>query len=331
MPLKPKYCAHCGESVTTREIEGRRRVVCPSCNTIFYENPLPVAASIVCNNRREVMLVRRKNEPHAGMWCLPMGFAETGESIADAALRELREETGVEGCVRRLLDADSVYSDYYGDLLVITFEVSRTGGEPHPGDDAAAVSHFPIGAHPPLAFSANERALERFADEHMQEWEIQDSFIALQSHQDKAMLSDPLVELIQAGAETVAHQWLEDVRRNATTPSYHTLKRDPLLGAAVGVITQLGRWLRGTEAPREVAAFYRTLMRQHKAQGIELHELISSLALLKKHIWEFVRSHGSWERTIDVYRGLELNRRVALFFDKATYHASREFGRGAPR
>jgi 8-oxo-dGTP diphosphatase len=114
MPLKPKYCSQCGKRVATRRMEGRERVVCPACEHIFYENPLPVAAGVVLNERREVLLVKRKREPHRGMWCLPMGFAEMGETIEAAATRELQEETGVQGGVLRLLDVDSLASRYYG-------------------------------------------------------------------------------------------------------------------------------------------------------------------------------------------------------------------------
>ncbi len=99
MSVKPDYCARCGQAVVTRVVCDRQRVVCPACETVFYENSLPVAASIVLNERREVLLVKRKREPHKGKWRLPMGFAEMGETIADAAVRELKEETGVNACL----------------------------------------------------------------------------------------------------------------------------------------------------------------------------------------------------------------------------------------
>lgn len=60
---------------------------------VFYDNPLPVASSIVVRDR-QLLLVRRRFMPKAGEWCLPMGFAEAGESIEAAALRELKEVAG---------------------------------------------------------------------------------------------------------------------------------------------------------------------------------------------------------------------------------------------
>ena len=330
MPVKPSYCARCGRAVVTQELEGRARVVCPTCETIFYENPLPVAASVVLNQQREVLLVKRRRDPHRGKWCLPMGFAEIGETIAAAALRELREETGVEARVLRLLDADSLESSHYGELLIVTFEMQKIGGSERPGDDAEETRYFSIEQHPPLAFSSNEKALRACATAHEQGWAIQDSFVTLQADEDKAMLSDELVALIRDRADEIAGLWLIDVRTNPTTRSYHMSDPDQLIERATLAISQFGRWLKGDEPPDEVKAFYRILAKERAAQGFRVHELLSSIALLKKHLWTFVCSQGVWEQPIDAYRVLELSRRVATFFDKATYHAAREFATNTP-
>jgi ADP-ribose pyrophosphatase YjhB (NUDIX family) len=108
-------------------VDGRTRVVCSAYNRVFYESPPPVAAAVVLNERREVLLVERQREPHRGWWCLPMGLAETGETIATAALRALWGESGVHGRVLRLVDADSFESSHYGDLLIVTLEVQKNG------------------------------------------------------------------------------------------------------------------------------------------------------------------------------------------------------------
>ena len=327
MPLKPKYCAQCGQAVVTQEVHGRARLVCAACGTVCYENPLPIAAAVVLNERREALLVRRRRDPHRGMWCLPMGFAELSETIAEAALRELHEEAGVEGHVVRLLDADSLPTDHYGDLLIVTFEVRKTSGEERAGDDAEEVRYYPIGQHPPLAFSSNEKALRACAAAHQEGWEIKDSFVALQREEGQSLLSDALVTGVQGRAEAIARQWLADVRTNATTPAYHTLDPERLQALAVQAISQFGRWLTDDDAREEVKVFSRDLARS-AAQGFKLHEVLSALALLKKHVWNAALELGVAERPIEMYRLLELNRRTALFFDKAMYHAAREFEAG---
>lgn len=325
MSVKAKYCSQCGAAVVTRVVEDRPREVCPECDAISYQNPLPVAASVVLNQDREVLLVKRKREPHKGMWCLPIGFAETGETIAEAARRELKEETGVESRVLRLLDTHSFYSDYYGDLLIVTFELEKIGGVEQAGDDAETVSYFPIKWLPPLAFDANEKAIGACADAHKDEWAIQDSFRSLQSDEGREMLSDALIAFIRDHAKEVTKAWIEDVRTNPTTLSYRKIDPDLLVDRCSTAISQFRRWLRGHEADQEVRAFYRTIGQERKAQGFPMHEVLSSQTLLRKHIFAYARSQGVWQRPLDVYRVLELNRRIALFFDKAIYHTIRGF------
>ena len=330
MPLTPRYCSQCGKPLTVQVIEGRDRIVCPECGTIFYQNPLPVAATVVLNAQREVLLVKRAREPHEGMWCLPMGFAEVGESIASAALRELREEAGIEGRIKHMLDSDSYASDYYGDLLIITYEAEKTAGIEQAGDDAAAVAYFAFDDLPALAFASNHKALSACLAAHQDDWAIHDSFNTLQAEHDGAMLSDSLVALIQRCAEEVARLWLSDVRSATTTPSYHKADEDLLLERATQAIAQFGRWLKGDEPSAEIGAFYRALASERKAQGFKSYELLSSLALLKKRIWAFARTRGDCKRPVEMYKLMELSRRMAAFFDKATFRAMREFDSQPP-
>jgi len=328
MPLKAKYCSQCAAVVATRPLEGRLREVCPQCGTVFYQNPLPVAACVVLNQHREVLLVKRKQEPRKGMWCLPIGFAETSETIGDAARRELKEEAGIEGRVLRLLDAGSFESDFYGDLLIVSFELEKIGGEERAGDDAEAVSYFPLNWLPPLAFSANDKAIEACVETHRDEWAIQDSFRSLQSDEGREMLSDALITFIRDHAREVTQQWFDDVRSNPTTISYQKIPPEQLFSRGHTAISQFGRWLKGSEADEEVRTFYRALGEERRAQGFAVHEVLSSLSLLRKYVWTYARSQGVWQRPIDVYRVLELNRRIALFFDKAVYHTVRGFEEG---
>jgi len=325
MPLKAKYCSQCGAAIASKIVEDRTRSVCPACDTIFYENPLPVAAAIVLNEKREVLLVKRKREPHKGMWCLPMGFAEMGETIAAAAARELREEACIRSHPLRLVDADSFHSDFYGDLLIVTFEMEKASGTEQAGDDAEAFSYFPLAQLPTLAFRSNTKALSAFADIHRDEWAIQDSFESLQANEGDEMLSDALVSFVQDNADEITHMWFEEVRSKPSTLSYQRVDADQLRERGRFAVSQFGRWLKGNEADQEVRDFYNVLGRDRKAQGFALYEVLSSLMLLRKHLWVYSRSRGVWDRPIDVYKVLELNRRIAVFFDKALYNTALGF------
>ncbi|MBW2649302.1 MAG: NUDIX domain-containing protein, partial [Deltaproteobacteria bacterium] len=150
MNKKRLFCCYCGNAIIQSEIEGKLRDYCPYCHTIFYDNPLPVASCIVVNEAREVLLVKRKNEPYSGMWCLPIGFAETGEEVRDAALRELEEEAGIKGKIVRLIDVDTIENYFYGSMAIVTYEAEAAGGMLRAGDDASDAGYFPIMKLPKL-------------------------------------------------------------------------------------------------------------------------------------------------------------------------------------
>jgi 8-oxo-dGTP diphosphatase len=323
--MKARFCARCGGPIEIRTVGDRPREVCAACETVFYQNPLPAAAALVIDDRRQVLLVRRKYEPAVGMWCLPIGFAEMGETIAEAALRELDEEAGIGGRVVRLIDADSWDSAFYGDLLIVTFEVEKTGGSEMPGDDADDVGYFPIDGLPALAFPSNEKAIRLCSDLHRDEWAMHDSFHHLGDEAPAGMLSDSLVGFVGEHAPFVARLWLADVRSSHTTPGYRRLAPDPLLAECVAGLQLLGRWLEGESTEEETKTFYRHLGARRRSQGVRLGEVLSALMLAKKHIWDFALSLGVWQRPVEMYRVMELQSRFATFFDKAMYHSTRGY------
>lgn len=154
-----KYCQFCGKKMAQKFIEGRSRNICLKCGQIAYENPLPVVSALVVNKKNEILLVKRGREPMKGMWCLPSGFVEADEHIEDAVLRELKEETGLSGKIVRLIDTETARNYFYGNIIMISFIVKRTGGKLKAGDDAVDAKYFSIEKLPTLAFTTNERAI----------------------------------------------------------------------------------------------------------------------------------------------------------------------------
>jgi 8-oxo-dGTP diphosphatase len=332
--VKAHYCSQCGAQTVVREEDGRDREVCPACDTIFYENPLPVVSCVVLDRDRRVLLVRRGREPHAGMWCLPIGFAEVGETIHEAALRELQEEAGIEGMISTLLDADSYESSHYGHLLIVSFEVEKTGGEEIAGDDAVDVDYFPLDALPRLAFPSNYLAIKACVGRHQEEWRIQDSYRHLQEKRG-ALLSDPLVEMIEAHAGEIAQGWAEETFSHRTTACLRSLGREHLEEEATIALSRLGEWLRVepveedpdgiSEKAAEIRDFYRAWGAERAEGGCTVHEVLSSISLLKKQVYGYARVARVWERPADLYRVVELVSRMGAFFDHAGYYAARGF------
>jgi ADP-ribose pyrophosphatase YjhB (NUDIX family) len=322
--MSRRYCDRCGAPVVVEERDGHPREICSQCATVFYRNPLPVAASVVLDEQRRVLLVRRKHEPHAGAWCLPTGFAEIGETIEAAALRELGEEAGLEGRITRLLTARSIEDEFYGDLLFITFEVGATGGSPAAGDDAAEVEWFPLSGVPPLAFAAHEEAIRVCEALHREPWAIQDSFARLYSDDAEGMLSDALVALVEDRAGEITERWVAAVRGHPTTPRYARTDITVARATTLEALTHFCDWLQEAR-PGEAAAFYRRVGEDRRRQGYPLEEVLSALTLLRREIWAFAREHQVLADPIDVYRVMELSRRIVLFFDKALFEAAKGY------
>jgi 8-oxo-dGTP diphosphatase len=114
-----------------------------------------------------VLLVRRGHEPFAGKWALPGGFVEPGESVATAAARELREETGLSGVrLEELCTLSEPGRDPRGWVVSVAHLALVRAGEhtPRAGDDARAAEWVPVAKAVDLAFDhahALSRALEK--------------------------------------------------------------------------------------------------------------------------------------------------------------------------
>ena len=99
--------------------------------------PVP-CVGVVCLKGDEVLLIRRGKAPRAGEWSLPGGRIEPGERAVDAAIRELKEETGVEARIGGLIDVvDGLFPEIERHYVLIDYWAEWLAGEPVAGDDAA--------------------------------------------------------------------------------------------------------------------------------------------------------------------------------------------------
>lgn len=119
-----KYCSQCGQSVTVKIPEGdnRQRHVCDHCELIHYQNPRIIAGCVPYVEER-VLLCKRSIEPRYGLWTLPAGFLENGETVIAGAQRECYEEAlaAIEDpklCgIYDIPEINQVYIFYSGQLL----------------------------------------------------------------------------------------------------------------------------------------------------------------------------------------------------------------------
>lgn len=111
------------------------------------QRPVPTVG-VVCLKGHQVLLIKRGTAPRLGQWSLPGGRIEWGEAVDVAALRELKEETGVEAELTGLLDVvDGVFTsretgETTRHFVMIDYAARWIGGEPVAGDDAADARFF---------------------------------------------------------------------------------------------------------------------------------------------------------------------------------------------
>lgn len=147
---------------TIPEGDNRERMVCPDCGYIAYDNP-KIVVGAVCTWEDKFLLCRRAIAPSIGLWTMPAGFMELGESMAEGAAREVREEACAEVEVSGLLGVyeiahiSQVYMVYRAKLLNPTFAA---------GDESLDVGLFTKEDIPwnQLAFPSVKWSLELFDD-----------------------------------------------------------------------------------------------------------------------------------------------------------------------
>ncbi|MEC8381793.1 MAG: NUDIX hydrolase [Myxococcota bacterium] len=118
-----------------------------------YRNPTPTV-DIIIHKDGKILLIKRKNPPFG--WALPGGFVDEGETVEQAAIREAKEETGLDVQLETLL---YVYSDPRRDMrqhtLSIVFTAS-SNGTPVAADDATDLGYYSFKELPKLAFDHAE-------------------------------------------------------------------------------------------------------------------------------------------------------------------------------
>lgn len=137
-----KFCPRCAQKLQLKN----ESLQCSSCGFHFYVNPAPTNAVLIENEKKEILLVKRKFDPKKGFWDTAGGFLQPNESIEDSVKREIFEELGVDVEMTRII---GLYPDDYlfQDIIYPTINILVTAkiisGTLQAGDDAEEFEFFP--------------------------------------------------------------------------------------------------------------------------------------------------------------------------------------------
>ena len=140
-----KFCPKCTSVLEERILEGKMRQACTACDFVFYRDPKPVAGVLAFN------------EPKLGLWSFPTGYVDIGDTPAETAVREAKEEADVDIELDRLL---GVYSNDSRTVVLIIFVGRIIAGTPAGRAEALDARLFAPDALPELAFDHDYHILE---------------------------------------------------------------------------------------------------------------------------------------------------------------------------
>ena len=137
-----RFCPRCGKPLISKHLFGYERPYCPHCGYIHFRDPKLAVGALILEEGR-VLLVRRAVIPRRGFWAMPSGFVEYDEQPRPALAREIKEETGLEAKIGRIVDVFPL-TDPAKKGVFLLFDASIIGGELRPGDDVSEVRWFAV-------------------------------------------------------------------------------------------------------------------------------------------------------------------------------------------
>ena len=160
-----RYCPVCGQRLESRVLKASepKRLVCTSnmCGFVFYLDPKIAVGTVIRMPDQRIVLVRRAIEPGYGKWVFPGGYVDRGEEIKLAAVREAREESGLEVRLDYLIN---IYSYAGRAPIIIVYAATCSGGELAVDDEGLEAKAFDPTEIPwdQLAFRSTHEALAEY-------------------------------------------------------------------------------------------------------------------------------------------------------------------------
>jgi ADP-ribose pyrophosphatase YjhB (NUDIX family) len=158
-----RFCPVCGGPLEARQLKAGDplRLVCARCGFILYLDPKVAVGTVITAADERIVLVRRAIEPGYGLWVFPGGYVDRGEEVTVAAVREAREEAGLEVRLDGLIN---IYSYPGRPIIIVVYKASIVAGDLQVDEESLEVRLFSRAEIPwtELAFRSTREALEDY-------------------------------------------------------------------------------------------------------------------------------------------------------------------------
>jgi len=160
-----RFCPVCGSPLEPRilRVGEPTRLVCTSgaCGFVFYLDPKVAVGTVISGPDGRILLVKRAIEPGYGKWVFPGGYVDRGEEVMMAAIREAKEEAGLDVHIERLI---GIYSYAGRTPIIIVYAATVLGGELAVDEEGLEAQWFEPSAIPwdELAFLSTSEAIRNF-------------------------------------------------------------------------------------------------------------------------------------------------------------------------
>lgn len=143
------------------------------------------------------------------------------------------------------------------------------------------------------------------------------------------MLYDKFIRVVEDHAEELTKRWIDEVRHNEATPTYHQLNNEVLHKRVHSIYKRLGEWLLLRDlSNKENAEHFIKLGYERSKEGFKLSEVMYAIILIRTVLWQYVVDQGLINSTVDLYKALEFYNTINNFFDKANFFVAVGYEKG---
>lgn len=163
MEIAYRFCPACAGPLESKLLKtgDPERLVCTRCGQVIYLDPKIAVGTIIRTDDERLVMVRRAIEPGYGLWVFPGGYVDRGEEVTGAAIREAREEAGIDVQLEKLVN---IYSYARRSLIVLVYAGRMVGGDLCPDEECLEARLFRPDDLPwdQLAFDSTARGLRDY-------------------------------------------------------------------------------------------------------------------------------------------------------------------------